>query len=105
MWRISFWSGLLAPVVDALSEEKVPSPPRHLMAMWIRDTWELIFEDDIKAATQAGYFPAGLAFANLLDTEYFGEASSDSSDSESPYILPGCCTMLQPLFRPYGPMA
>ena len=40
--RISFWSGLLAPVVDALSEEKVPSPPRHLMAMWIRDAWELI---------------------------------------------------------------
>ena len=83
MWRISFWSGLLAPVVDALSEEKVPSPPRHLMAMWIRDAWELISEDDIKAATQAGYFPAGLAFANLLDTEYFGEASSDSSDSEA----------------------
>ena len=72
-------------MVDALSKEKVPSPPRHLMAMWIRDAWELISEDDIKAATQAGYFPAGLAFANLLDTEYFGEASSDSSDSEASF--------------------
>ena len=37
-------------MVAALGEkEKVPSPPRHLMAMWIRDAWELISEDDIKA--------------------------------------------------------
>ena len=40
-------------------------------------------EEDIKAATQAACFPGSLAFAKLLDTQYFGEASSDSSDSDS----------------------
>ena len=53
----NFFLEWLAPVVEALGEkEKVPSPPSHLMAMWIRDAWELISEDDIKAATHAAYF-------------------------------------------------
>ena len=41
------------------------------MATWIRDAWEFISEEDIKAATLAAYFPEGLAFAQLLDTEFF----------------------------------
>ena len=49
-----------------------------------------ISEEDIKAATQVACFPGSLAFAELLDMEYFGEASSDSSDSDSELSNPPC---------------
>ena len=44
----------IAPVLEALGEkEKFPSPPCHLSAEWIRGAWELISEENIKAATEA----------------------------------------------------
>eukprot|EP00670_Eutreptiella_braarudii_P029006 CAMPEP_0174378928 /NCGR_PEP_ID=MMETSP0811_2-20130205/122369_1 /TAXON_ID=73025 ORGANISM="Eutreptiella gymnastica-like, Strain CCMP1594" /NCGR_SAMPLE_ID=MMETSP0811_2 /ASSEMBLY_ACC=CAM_ASM_000667 /LENGTH=152 /DNA_ID=CAMNT_0015531291 /DNA_START=2108 /DNA_END=2564 /DNA_ORIENTATION=- len=73
-------------MVEALGEkDKAPSIPHRLMVKWVRDAWELISDEDIKAATQlkAAYFPGSLTCAKLLDTEYFGEASTDSSDSDS----------------------
>ena len=85
-----FFSEWLAPIVEALGDkDKVPSTPRHLMAKWIKDAREMIFEGDIKAATHAAYFSDALAFAKLLDTEYSGEASSDSSDSDSEHLISG----------------
>ena len=72
----NFFLKWLAPIGEALGDkDKVPSPPHHLMAKWIRDAWEVISEEDITAATRAAYFPNGLAFAKLLGTKYFGEAS------------------------------
>ena len=46
-----------------------------------------------KAATQAAYFPGGLAFAKSLDTEYFGKASF------GPLILILNHRTLLPIFR------
>ena len=57
-------------LVARMSFLRVLTPPRTTSAptMWIRDAWELISEDDSKAATRAAYFPTGLAFSKLLDS-------------------------------------
>ena len=63
----NFFLEWLALVVEALGEkEKVPIPPHHLMAMWIRDAWELISEVDMKAATEVAYFRDGLAICQVV---------------------------------------
>ena len=52
---------------------KAPTPTRHQMATWIRDSWEKITDEALKSATVAAYFPDGLKFSPLLDTAYFGD--------------------------------
>ena len=51
-------------MVEALGEkDKAPSIPHRLMVKWVRDAWELISDEDIKAATQA----QGCLFPRQLD--------------------------------------
>ena len=58
----------LAPIIAALGDkDEVSGPPRHLMAKLITDTWELIFEEDINAATQAACFLGGLALFQVVE--------------------------------------
>ena len=65
-------------------QASVPTPTRHQMATWIRDSWEQLTDEALKSATIAAYFPDGLKFSQLLDTAYFGdEAGHSSSDSDS----------------------
>ena len=83
--------------VDNLrANEKVPTPGRHEMAKWIRDSWEKVDDDALRGANLAAYFPDGLRFSQLLDSAYFREhedeqgsssSSNSNSDSRSGFVI------------------
>ena len=79
-----FFTEWLGDKVENLgANEKVPTPDRHEMAKWIRDSWEKVDDDALRGATLAAYFPDGLKFSQLLDSAYFREHEDEQSSSSS----------------------